>query len=295
MRKFKYILLWFFAFVLTIIIAYYQRKTGPTYPIDGESKIGAETFKYSLKRSHGGESDHPVSVVIKDKSVSGFVLWKHYKLNEPVKYLKMNRVNDTLIAYLPHQPPAGKLEYQLNLIKGNESITIPENKPVIIRFKGDVPLFVLIPHIIFMFGAMFIALTAFFSSIFNFKIKLLTIITFIFLSAGGLILGPIVQKYAFNAYWTGWPVGEDLTDNKTLLSIIFWLIALLLIIYSKSEKIKRVSVIVASIVMFGMYLIPHSMRGSEIDYSKLPQDSLIKILKTEIKQQEINNRDSSIK
>ena len=34
------------------------------------------------------------------------------------------------------------------------------------------------------------------------------------LTVGGLLLGPIVQKYAFDAFWTGWPFGTDLTDNK---------------------------------------------------------------------------------
>ncbi len=40
---------------------------------------------------------------------------------------------------------------------------------------------------------------------------------------GGFLLGPIVQKYAFGAFWTGWPFGEDLTDNKTAVAVLAWL------------------------------------------------------------------------
>ena len=44
-----------------------------------------------------------------------------------------------------------------------------------------------------------------------------------FFWVGGLILGPAVQKYAFDAWWTGIPFGYDLTDNKTLIAMLGWL------------------------------------------------------------------------
>ena len=40
------------------------------------------------------------------------------------------------------------------------------------------------------------------------------------LGLGGMILGPIVQKYAFGAYWTGIPFGHDLTDAKNLVDAL---------------------------------------------------------------------------
>ena len=39
---------------------------------------------------------------------------------------------------------------------------------------------------------------------------------------GGFVLGPLVQKAAFAAYWTGIPWGWDLTDDKTLFAALFW-------------------------------------------------------------------------
>ncbi len=77
---------------------------------------------------------------------------------------------------------------------------------------------------------------------------------------GGLILGPIVQKFAFGAYWTGFPLGGDLTDSKTLFVVLFWLAAHLL------RKKGRWWTVAATVLMVAVYLIPHSVLGSELDY-----------------------------
>ena len=96
----------------------------------------------------------------------------------------------------------------------------------------------------------------------NLYLTRIVVITF---GVGGLILGPIVQKYAFDAFWTGWPFGTDLTDNKTLATFIFWLIAYLRL---RKKPTERTWVFVAFAVMIATYIIPHSTLGSEIDYTK---------------------------
>ncbi|MGE5437947.1 MAG: hypothetical protein ACM3O3_12010, partial [Syntrophothermus sp.] len=65
--------------------------------------------------------------------------------------------------------------------------------------------------------------------------------------------------------WTGFPFGYDLTDNKTAIAFAGWLIALLAVLMKKRE---RVFIIFAAILMFIVFLIPHSMFGSELDYTK---------------------------
>jgi hypothetical protein len=85
------------------------------------------------------------------------------------------------------------------------------------------------------------------------------------LVVGGLFLGPVVQKFAFDAYWTGWPFGTDLTDNKTALAVLAWLPATLLALRRRRAPIV---VVIGWIVMMGVFLIPHSLRGSEIDWSE---------------------------
>jgi hypothetical protein len=179
----------------------------------------------------------------------------------------MIRQDQKLVGYLPHQPPAGKLIYHVILHMNEETIVIPEKGEVIIRFKGDVPAGFLIPHIIFIFGAMLLSTRTgleYFGE--GKKFKSLTIFTFIFVIIGGFIFGPIVQKYAFGEFWTGFPFGHDLTDNKILVGFIGWLFALIAIYKFKNPKRW---IVFASILMFVIFLIPHSLLGSELDYNEL--------------------------
>jgi hypothetical protein len=87
------------------------------------------------------------------------------------------------------------------------------------------------------------------------------------LVVGGLVLGPVVQKFAFDAYWTGWPLGTDMTDNKTLWAFLAWLPATVMALRGKRT---RWAVVLGWLVMTGVFLIPHSVRGSQLDWNADP-------------------------
>jgi hypothetical protein len=72
-----------------------------------------------------------------------------------------------------------------------------------------------------------------------------------------------VQKFAFGDLWTGVPFGWDLTDNKTLIAFIFWIIAVVM----NRKKEKPFYTILAAVVLLLIFSIPHSMFGSELDYA----------------------------
>lgn len=260
-------LLWFFAIVITLFTAYYQKITGPTYPVSGEVVFNNENINYKLYRSHGGDSDHQVSIIVQDTSITGVVSWKRYKTKDSYTDIEMTRNGDSLTAKLPHQPPAGKLRYKITLFGNNESIVLHDGESVIIRHKGDVPAIYLIPHIIFIFLALLFSARAgveFFAK--EKKLALFTNLTLMMLILGGFIFGPIVQKFAFDAYWTGFPFGHDLTDNKVLIALIGWLIAFVML---KKSKKPELWVLFAALVMMITFLIPHSVLGSELDYNKI--------------------------
>jgi hypothetical protein len=92
--------------------------------------------------------------------------------------------------------------------------------------------------------------------------------TVILLFVGGFILGPLIQKLSFGAWWTGFPLGFDLTDNKTLIAFLGWLVALLV---GGKGRNARWFVLAAAVLMLVVYLIPHSLLGSELDYTKVPR------------------------
>lgn len=268
----KPVTLWILALIITLASANYQRITGPTYPLEDEVIINGKTLQYEFFRSHGGTDDHTVFIPTID-DFSAFVYWKRFKTNDEWNIVKMKEDDGKLTAYLPHQPPAGKLVYKVVLKNENKEIELPENEPVIIRFKGDVPAYILIPHIIFIFSAMLFSTRTgieFFRE--EPKYKKLTLWTFVLLILGGMIFGPITQYYAFGAFWTGFPFGMDLTDNKTLIALIGWIIALVAVF--KAAKPGKF-VLGAAILMLIVYLIPHSLLGSELDYNKLDNEKPI--------------------
>ncbi len=234
--------------------------------------IDSELIEYKFDRTHGGHGDHQIEIKA-NESICGELYWKRYKTNDDWTSVEMIRKDGKLIASLPHQPPAGKLVYHITLQKNDEVTTIPEEGGVIIRFKGDVPIYFLIPHIIFIFGAMLLS-TRTGLDYFNGgkKLKSLTMLTLLFIIAGGFILGPIIQYYAFGAFWTGFPFGHDLTDNKILIGFIGWLLALVAL-YKFKNPIRWV--VFASILMFIIFLIPHSVLGSELDYNELDNKTSI--------------------
>lgn len=270
--KLKSFLIWVLAFVITVGAGYYQRTTGPTYEIRGKVVIDDNTYKYKLIRTYDGIDDAPVEISIPGPDVTGELRLKRYKSHDEWSTVPMERQGEKLIGYIPHQEMAGKAMYHVTLMKDGNAYLLNE-EPAIIRFKGYVPRGVLYAHIIMIFLAMLFSTRTAFEVIFKLKYTYLyTWLTVIFLAVGGMILGPVIQKYAFDAYWTGWPFGHDLTDNKSLLAFIFWIVALVYQIWRRERKGWAIA---AAVVLFVVYMIPHSVLGSEIDYTKEDQKTEI--------------------
>ncbi|MFO7888874.1 MAG: hypothetical protein R6V04_00885 [bacterium] len=255
--------LWTIALLITFTSAYFQRKTGPTYPISKEIIVMGNKVSFTLPRSWTTGENCPVRIEVSDHALQGQIKYKRYKSYDDWKTIPMQKDNSVLTAFLPSQPPAGKIAYYV-LLKNGKTESLTDDEPVIIRFKGAVPAWILIPHIIFMFLAMLFSTRSGIEVLAKRKNYITyTKITIFFLFIGGFVLGPLMQKYAFGSLWTGIPFGTDLTDNKTLISMIFWLFA-----WFKNRKSadKPSWVLAASIVTLIVYLIPHSLLGSEIDY-----------------------------
>ena len=261
------VLFWILAALITILTAYYQRVTGPTYPVSGKVSLNGQTISYTLDRSHPGPANAPVKIKTDDASIHGEVSWKRYRSDDEWTRVPMKYEDGFLVAELPHQPPAGKLIYKLELRQGDQRVSVPGSDPIVIRFRGDVPVASFILHLAAMFAAMLLSTR---TGLEHFskepKFKKLTFWTLGSLFVGGFIFGPAMQYYAFDTWWTGWPVGTDLTDNKTAVAFIVWIIAAFALYKAKNP---RRWVLGAAIVLIVVYLIPHSVLGSELDYKEL--------------------------
>ena len=261
MRR-KKVLYWVLAVVISLAAMFYQRMTGPTYPKKYEISYQNEEFNFSLPRSNNGRpGDYPVEVELPD-AFSAILIWRLFPSEDPWNTVEMERQGDLLSTSLPHQPPAGKIEYHLEFMADGKIIDLGDEENVVIRFRADVPAWALIPHVLMMILTVIWSMATIIFALANIpSYKNHVGVTIIFLLIGGCILGPVVQKFSFGQFWTGWPLGEDMTDNKVLFALLAFLIAWFL----RKKSYGRWLAIGAALVMLAVYLIPHSMGGSELD------------------------------
>ncbi len=267
--------LWTVAVVLMLSSAVYQRLTGPTHPLRGEFASAGESYRYRLPRSGVTTEGTRVAIPNPGQEVSGGLIYRRYPTSEEFTTVPLAVEDGELAARLPVQPAAGKLEYYIVLDTPEGGRWIPgRDETVVMRYRAPVPAAALIPHVLFMFIAVLVGIRAGLAALFDPPgMRRLAWVTLGTMTIGGLILGPIVQEYAFGAFWTGFPFGYDLTDNKTLIMWLVWVGACGALEWkaTRSQPIGRVAVLLATVVTLVVYLIPHSLRGSELDYSQVDQ------------------------
>ena len=259
------IILWSVAIFLTIGASIYQKLVGPTHPDWMKTELNGEEFSYKLPRSNDGDFLAPIKVEVADASVGGKVHYKHYPVKEGENYtaIDFKRNCEFLFAELPHQSAAGKLMYYVEFTTDKGSVFEKKDAPIVLRYRDAVPNWVLVPHIFFMFFAMMLSnlagLKAFVKSDGYKKIGKYALMSLV---VGGFVFGPLMQKYAFGEFWTGVPFGFDLTDNKTLIAFLVWAFALW---HGSKKEDSRAVFIFATLATLAVYLIPHSVLGSELD------------------------------
>jgi hypothetical protein len=255
---------WLLAVAVTLASAVFQRMTGPTHPQRVAAVVESRAVHAALPRSAESTADAAVPLPVAAPA-EAYLEYRHYEADEPWTRTAFVRKGMELVGYLPRQPAAGKLAYRVYVVSGGRATSITGDKPVVIRFKDPVPLPLLVVHILVMFGGMLTSTAAGLAALDrkrNPRHFALWALALIFL--GGFLFGPLVQKYAFGTFWSGFPLGTDLTDSKTLFAFLFWLAA---VIAGRKGRPARSAVLTASAATLIVFLIPHSVLGSELKYS----------------------------
>ena len=261
----KKALFWLLSFLITAGFAVFQRMTGPTYPVKGHAVDGTGIYHYYLPRSCTSEPNDCLVTVSYKGPLEGRIEWRRYGTQEALQAFPLQAANGRLFYWLPSQPPAGKVEYRV-FVKSPSGEYELSRGPLVLRFKGAVPGWILVPHILLMFLFMLFSVRIFLTSAFGAApVKHSVPATIVFLLLGGFVFGPLTQYYAFGQAWTGFPLGYDLTDNKTLIMLFAWLPALRAVL---KERPARLWLNIAFAVTAAVYLVPHSLFGSQLDYSK---------------------------
>ena len=255
MRKFWY---WLLAVVITLVLSVYQRMTGPTHPKRVNVELNGANYKVRLPRS-GVQQDEIVKLKDVPRETEAQLHYRRYPAGGEYSTVDFAWSDGEWQAALPVQPVAGKLQYYLT-VGGKDYLA---DEPVVIRFRNDVPAGILIPHILLMFAAMLFAVYTLMLVLTGREYARWLKITVATLFVGGFILGPLVQHAAFGPWWTGFPLGTDLTDNKTLLSFLFFASALATLKWKYNKWVVGLAVL----FMIVIFSIPHSAYGSEYDYT----------------------------
>ena len=255
MKKYVY---WLLAIVITLVLSIYQRMTGPTHPKRVAVELNGESYKIKLPRS-GVQHDEILTLKDVPSNTNAQLHYRRYPTSDDYTTVNFVWKDGECQAVLPVQPVAGKLQYYIT-VDGKDYLA---DEPLVMRFRNDVPAYILVPHILLMFAAMLFAVYTFLLVITRKTYRRWLKITVGTLFVGGFILGPLVQHVAFGPWWAGFPYGTDLTDNKTLLSFLFFVAALV----TMKWKYNKWVVGLAVLFMIVIFSIPHSTYGSEYDYT----------------------------
>lgn len=245
---------WLLAIVLTAYLVVLQLVMESSYPVVTEINTGKQKISLQLIRSFEGDGDCPVIFPIGDIAVKGHLVYnlKSDTLNQVKRDFK--REGDKLTSYLPQQLPGTEMEYRVFLEREKAKIDVNNGKPVVIKFKGKVPLYLILVNAFCIITVLLLSSLTGFYALFNVRsyrwIIYILLISSLFLS---LFLFPLVQKYSLNR-WSYMPKMWSL-HTKLLLTSLIWVITALLSLFVK--KLRRLWLILASIITCVLFLIPH--------------------------------------
>lgn len=140
---------------------------------------------------------------------------------------------------IPPYSRGDKLEYYIEARTASDMVTrVPakeKRESFVVTVKGKPNTYVLVAHIVFVFIALFFFI---FSGYLSYRAlqhrrSLLYIPRIAFLGTAAFFvssipLGMLVAYQTFGKPWSGFPVGGDLTDNKSLAILIYWAVCAVL-------------------------------------------------------------------
>jgi hypothetical protein len=273
------------AILFTVLVVGYARRTTMVRSVHKVVEQNGIVIEHETVPKQVGDKIPNISAKVTGAAQVNLI----YRIGQEGEFVQipMSRApnqENVFTASLPHYPKATKAWYYIEAIKttaaGEVRVTLPDDSqtdftPILLKYEGVVPLYVIIPHVLCNFAAIFFAALTLFSAIdvrrgkrtLKEAIKY-PLITFILMFLGFVPFGIGMNWFAFGVIWEAVPFGRDVTDNKSQIILLFWLATLILVkgtVLGKGENKNLVSergyftmVIVTMIVTIAMYAIPHS-------------------------------------
>lgn len=276
------------ALILTLVLASVSRRLSERKPELKVIENGGIKIEHTTVVEKVGVGDVDIQAKISTpESFENYQINLVYRIGQggfislPMQPQKENP--GTFSGVIPSQPKKTKVYYYISIRDSEKNgLTLPDrvnrlNLPFMIKFKGKVTPAVLIAHIIAMFAGIFFIFMVLFYDIDLLRgkdvlkeVSNLSLLATFFIFLGGMPLGWWVTYQTLGILWEGIPIGWDITDSKTLIIFLYWLILLYLMkgtIFKKNselnavgDKLLGVLVLMGVILAFLLYLIPHSIQ-----------------------------------
>jgi hypothetical protein len=135
---------------------------------------------------------------------------------------------------------------------------------MMLKFKGPVPAWVWIPHVLLMFAGICLLMMSMWGAAGLLggraepKTARLAWWAWAAMFIGGVPFGILMNYYAFDVLWEAVPFGNDITDNKTQVALVFWGLAAIFLTHRPGRH-AGLFALGAGLLSLAMYLIPHSL------------------------------------
>jgi hypothetical protein len=261
------------AVVLTLVVLFLSRYFGPNRKYTVETKLDGVTLSHKAPRGKEGEGPAELTLVVTGSQAADFSaeLVGQVKGTESWERLDPARVEDgNYVFEVPSKPWTTRYFYRFEARQGGNTVTLARQNgdPMMVKFKGSVPAWIVTCHVLGMFGGFLLLILSVFYALElargkneNRTAGRLAWWSWIVLFIGAVPFGIPMNYYAFNVYWEAFPFGGDVTDNKSQIALIIWLLAVLGLSFRRGRK-TGLAVVLAGILVLAIFLIPHSAQVS---------------------------------
>jgi hypothetical protein len=266
--------------VVTMVLLVAARWLSKGKPVDYTVREAGMTLYHRTVAAQIGPGQPRIKVRVDPPLLLGMVVRWIQPPSKEIGGRGLLRVEDNKYeVFLPDLGKGARIKYWITVtnVEGTR-IRIPKDpsKFGILAFKGKASKPVLVAHIVFMFGAFFFMVMSLFGAAgilraHEGKIATVRSARWVLICSfvGFVPLGMLLNHETIGTLWEGFPFGRDITDNKTQVIFVLWLVSLLLVrgsFIGGGEEKDRLgpapfawAIIVSFLVSLALFIVPHSI------------------------------------
>ena len=246
------IILWVSAVVITFLSGYLESIFSPYYPTTGTIGINGERVSYKFDKIFIGKENYTVLIRTDLPNLKGKLRWQIEDSMQTWDTVQMVSGNEILYAEIPKQPPKTIVKYEVELMSGDSTYTLPQCK---IKFLGEVPSMITFLFYFSLLGGLLLSTRTgmeFFNE--NQKIKKLSLFTVTFFFVLTIAVTPLKKSYELEAINKTVPPITELFDYQSVIFLLVWIVGMGIVFKAKNPKPAALVLSIITILIF--LLIP---------------------------------------